>query len=602
MCTSAYAGRSICVSFDGSTWGQRMTFFNESAAAPLPPRKESGIAAVVAMMVIATLTALVIAGFIFLNNLQATTSNLREEGRLTRMARQSMMEADAAVLNALTRPATPPDIAIYSEALNTFNQRVGEHFPASFFRDGETVSTKTAIDEMRHVWAQAMALGEAGEFYKARDFYTRSNVTATLIALTRAIADQLQERDREIADKQQLTHAVTTGVLALQILTGMICLIAFATAARKGQRESQARALTVSAANSSREQVLRLFQMTDMLQSAGDLTDANAVLRSTAAELIPDHGGALYVFNNSRDRLVLSTSWGLDAEAEAVDSIGLQQCWALKRGKSHINRPNSHKLCCEHHRGSAHVLEIPMIARGEILGLLQIHSDDPEAETQLGKVTTLGVALADAMSLALANLALRDKLRSQALRDPLTGLYNRRYMEDTLQRVVRLAERDAHEVSVIMIDLDHFKRLNDQYGHAKGDAVLRDAAAAIIGQLRETDIACRYGGEELIVVLPNCGADAAMIKAERIRASLKSLSEPGGAQVSASLGVACFPGTASSTRELVANADAALYQAKQAGRDRVIRATPEAIDADTATTPAGDADRGADSPALLAAE
>src|SRR5262249_50631515 len=149
-------------------------------------------------------------------------------------------------------------------------------------------------------------------------------------------------------------------------------------------------------------------------------------------------------------------------------------------------------------------------------------------------------------------------------RDPLTGLYNRRYMEDTLERFVRLAEREHGELSVLMIDLDHFKRLNDQHGHAKGDAVLRDAASAIIHQLRESDVACRYGGEELLVLLPDCNMADAMQKAQRIRRSIEDLSEPNGAQVSASIGVAGVPATSSTAKEVLAAADAALYEAKRA--------------------------------------
>jgi diguanylate cyclase (GGDEF)-like protein len=187
----------------------------------------------------------------------------------------------------------------------------------------------------------------------------------------------------------------------------------------------------------------------------------------------------------------------------------------------------------------------------------------------LERIHGLGTALADAMSLALSNIALREKLRGQALRDPLTGLYNRRYMEDALERFVRLAERENRELSVIMIDLDHFKRLNDQYGHAKGDTTLRDAASVISHMLRESDVACRYGGEELIVLLPDCGMEMAANKAEQIRIGIESLSQPNGAQVSASLGVSSTP--AASSKDLVAQADAALYRAKQGGRNCVVR-------------------------------
>ena len=181
------------------------------------------------------------------------------------------------------------------------------------------------------------------------------------------------------------------------------------------------------------------------------------------------------------------------------------------------------------------------------------------------------------MSLALANMALREKLRNQALRDPLTGLYNRRYMEDCLQRFVRLADRENREVSVVMVDLDHFKLLNDEHGHAFGDAVLRDVAMTIVGALRETDIVCRYGGEELVVILPDCQLDRAADKAEVLRARIAELTQTLGAQISASFGVASVPYTSAAVADLLAAADAALYKAKQNGRNQVVMAAKRPI-------------------------
>ncbi|MEP7241492.1 MAG: GGDEF domain-containing protein, partial [Devosia sp.] len=276
------------------------------------------------------------------------------------------------------------------------------------------------------------------------------------------------------------------------------------------------------------------------------------------------------VFNKSRDRLVLSTSWGrLDDEAPP-ETIPPDQCWALKRGKPHLNRQDGSKLCCDHHHGSDTVLEIPMIARGEIMGLFQLFASGESAEVRLASITGLGSALADGMSLALANMGLREKLRNQALRDPLTGLYNRRYMEDCLQRFVRLADRESREVSVLMVDLDHFKRLNDQHGHAFGDTVLRDTAMTLVGGLRETDIVCRYGGEELVVILPDCSLERAADKAEALRVRVATLAETHGTEISASFGVAAVPYTSSGVTDLLAAADAALYKAKQNGRNQVV--------------------------------
>lgn len=332
------------------------------------------------------------------------------------------------------------------------------------------------------------------------------------------------------------------------------------------RRESTMRALEAQL------QVELLFKMTDMLQSAHGYSDANAVLRSTAARLLHGFGGALYVFNNSGDRLELSTVWDWPEGPRPVDWISPAQCWALKRGKAHINKPGPEALLCEHCGQDMVVLEIPMMARGEVYGLLSILAGGDDAEARLLAASPVAVALSDAMSLALSNIALRDKLRTQALRDPLTGLYNRRYMEDVLQRYAALAERNGSPLSIIMIDLDHFKRLNDEHGHALGDAVLAEVASAIAGAIRPCDVACRYGGEELVVLLPDCPMAQGLAKAEMLRVRIERLSEHHGALISASLGVATLPDTSYRVADIIADADAALYRAKSEGRNRVVGA------------------------------
>jgi diguanylate cyclase (GGDEF)-like protein len=321
-------------------------------------------------------------------------------------------------------------------------------------------------------------------------------------------------------------------------------------------------------AEASRNRTEELFAMTDILQSAEDHADAGAVLKATSLRLLPNESGALYVFNNSRDRLDLATSWAPHGEFDPPEALVPDNCWALKRGKMHINNPSAGTLCCSHHLGSKATLEVPMIARGTVYGLLMVASnaDDPAANVK--EVARISRALADTMSLALSNIALREKLRTQSLRDPLTGLYNRRYMEDALDRYLSMAERSGDATSVIMIDLDHFKKLNDEHGHAKGDAVLRDAAVQLVGALRPADVVARYGGEELLVILPACPLEDALLKAEMLRSRIESLSEMHGCAISASFGVACVPET-SGKADLIPMADAALYEAKQAGRNCV---------------------------------
>jgi diguanylate cyclase (GGDEF)-like protein len=339
-----------------------------------------------------------------------------------------------------------------------------------------------------------------------------------------------------------------------------------------GRLELDGRSVLIEDAKGAKQQTDELFAMTEMLQSADSYEDAMAVLKATALRLLPELGGALYIFNNSRDRLDLIGNWDLPADYQPTDTLAPSNCWALKRGKRHLNDPATGTLCCAHHGSLLGTLEIPMMARGKVYGLLLFVTGAAEPFGRLQDVKRLAQALADSMSLALSNIALRENLRTQSLRDPLTGLYNRRYMEDALERYISLAERNGGATSVLMIDLDNFKRLNDQHGHAKGDAVLRDVAGQLVGGLRPSDIVCRYGGEEMLVIMPECPLEDAVLRANALRARIEGLSETHGAEVTASFGVASIPETSSSAADLVPMADAALYRAKRDGKNRVLAA------------------------------
>ena len=203
------------------------------------------------------------------------------------------------------------------------------------------------------------------------------------------------------------------------------------------------------------------------------------------------------------------------------------------------------------------------------IGVLEIAADSADAEVRLDAARPIANAIADAMSLALSNAALRDQLRNQALRDGLTGLYNRRFLEEVRERLCLDAERRGSSIGLIMIDLDRFKQLNDTHGHGAGDTILREVAEAIVSSIRATDIACRYGGEELVVLLPDCGLEMTAAKAEQIRHRIANQTFSGGISVTASFGIAALPEISASARALMADADTALYQAKTGGRNRV---------------------------------
>jgi diguanylate cyclase (GGDEF)-like protein len=183
----------------------------------------------------------------------------------------------------------------------------------------------------------------------------------------------------------------------------------------------------------------------------------------------------------------------------------------------------------------------------------------------------------------VANIRLRDALRAQSTKDPLTGLYNRRCLEEMLGREIRRAVRSEQHLGILMLDLDHFKKFNDTYGHEAGDAVLRETASFLIRSIRAEDFVCRYGGEEFVVVLPTADLRAAQARAERIRVKLRDLVVMHQSRslglITASFGVAALPDHGTREKDLLQAADAALYRARREGRDRVVLAQ-SAIGAD----------------------
>jgi diguanylate cyclase (GGDEF)-like protein len=364
-----------------------------------------------------------------------------------------------------------------------------------------------------------------------------------------------------------LADSGTHGQIPLAVTGSIVGVLLWISTTFVGGKQYQAQI-------QAKREIDELLGMTEALQSAESYEDTATVLTATSMELLPDLGGALYVFNNSRDRLDLAGSWNIPADYVLGDILSPTNCWALKRGKPQINRPSSPKLRCLHHTGSCATLEVPMVARGAVYGLLIFAADtDHDVLRRFSRATRLAQAMADAMSLALSNIALREKLRTQSLRDPLTGLYNRRYMEDALERYVSLAQRNGASTSVVLLDLDNFKLLNDEHGHAKGDAVLRDVAVQLVGGLRPSDVICRYGGEEIIAILPDCSLDDAMLKAEALRLRVEALSEVHSTPISASFGVASIPETSTTVADLIAMADSALYTVKTSGKNRVAKAS-----------------------------
>ncbi|MFL6256533.1 MAG: diguanylate cyclase [Pyrinomonadaceae bacterium] len=254
-------------------------------------------------------------------------------------------------------------------------------------------------------------------------------------------------------------------------------------------------------------------------------------------------------------------------EAERTEMLGdLEALGVRLRGriKSYV-----HDGCSEADVSDAYpVAAVPVIYHDRTMGVLMVTSDDPQRLWQENEVMLLRT-VADQVAVAVNHARLFQQMQHQALTDGLTGCFNRRFFEIQLERDLHLATRMRQPVSLILLDIDHFKHVNDTHGHDAGDAALRILASALREELRGVDTAARYGGEEFAIILPQAGPEGALVVAERLRSRIERTEVPGVGCITASLGVATFPLDASSRELLVTSADRALFLAKRSGRNKV---------------------------------
>lgn len=321
-----------------------------------------------------------------------------------------------------------------------------------------------------------------------------------------------------------------------------------------------------------RQQRDLLARMTQRMQGCDTLAGLREVVLRFLPELAPGMAGRLYLLDGARNAVVELCDWaGPRASRAEFPPVA---CWALRRGAPHRPAGRTIDVPCDHLDWPGEVaidsLCLPLIAQRETLGLLYL---EPCADAGLATPDVVLQMLAENIGLALANLRLRDALRTMAMTDPLTGLANRRQLDEMVAREIAEAEQDCRPVSCLMMDVDHFKRFNDQFGHDAGDIVLREVGAVLRNLTRADDLAFRYGGEEFLLLLPGAGTDVAAARAETIREAVAALAlthegRPLGA-VALSVGVATAPFHVPGNR-LVQAADAALLRAKELGRDRTV--------------------------------
>jgi diguanylate cyclase (GGDEF)-like protein len=330
-------------------------------------------------------------------------------------------------------------------------------------------------------------------------------------------------------------------------------------------------------------QHLTFRKLSRYLKASVTPAEVYAALECFGPQLFQGTNGKLYLVHPPGKHLESVASWGDGLLTGQTFTI--QACWALRQAQPHwVRDPQTDLLCAHVTEGSNSArayLCVPLFAEGEMLGLLHLQrvteESAPSAVTgSMEAYLNLGVAVAEEAGLALANLKVRDNLHEQSIRDSLTGLYNRRFLEEFLLRELARADRKKHPLSIITMDIDHFKRINDTLGHGAGDIVLRRVGLLLQGFVRQSDIACRVGGEEFSVLLPEASTQIATQRAEAIRKAVQELKlkyeDHTLNSITISLGVAAFPEHGTTPEALLRAADQALYAAKYRGRDRVASA------------------------------
>ena len=321
-------------------------------------------------------------------------------------------------------------------------------------------------------------------------------------------------------------------------------------------------------------EIVLLNEMSRLLQACQSAEEAYQVIANLSKQLFPLTTGALYLLNSTRTLISAVASWGDLPSTE--EKFASNDCWALRRGQTRPLNEDQNKSCCRHLSEPLPAISycLAIQVQGESVGVLHIQSQQEENFDEAKR--QIAYTVVEQCAMALSNLKLREALREQSIRDPITGLYNRRYMEEALKQQLRRATRQLHPLGIMMVDIDHFKRFNDSYGHAVGDVLLRELGHFLQSNIRSEDIACRYGGEEFILILPDASLEAAQHRAEHLRKEAKQIQVHDAGQacggITLSIGVALYPLHGRTMEMVLHAADVALYRAKREGRDRVVMA------------------------------
>jgi len=321
----------------------------------------------------------------------------------------------------------------------------------------------------------------------------------------------------------------------------------------------------------SREMML-LSEMGDILRACLTTEEVYEVIVRVAQEVFPVLDGALYVLGPLRNIVESVAEWGDTSQVELT--FAPDDCWALRRGKVHCVEDTRVGLLCKHVHAPLPkgYMCVPMMAQSEAVGILHLAQKEdaemPEAKQRLA------IAMAEHVAMALSNLRLHETLRNQSIRDQMTGLFNRSFMEESLELELRRAVRTQYPLSVIMLSLDNFQTLSDTYGVDVGESILRRTGMLLQGNVRKGDIACRFSSQTFTLILPNASYEIGKKRAEILLDHVRGLEARSQSElvdhISASVGLAVYPENGQTVEALLRSSEAALSRARGGGGNQVV--------------------------------
>lgn len=391
----------------------------------------------------------------------------------------------------------------------------------------------------------------------------------------RDIAEQINRDERRfIAERAAMAEENARQRIHLLLGATILILLLLTLAYRVVRKATERNTELLKEVRSKTYEITSINEFSSNLQSCSTVKEAHELFRHYMQRLFPECSGALYIMRSSRNLLQMATSWNT-GDVAFDDAMEPRECWALRRGKTHEVTDIEHELSCRHlNQDERASLCVPLVSQSETIGMLHLRLDDRKL---LPVVRERSDSMIHHISAALAGIFLREALREHSIRDPMTQLFNRRYLEESIAREQIRARRMESQFTVVMSDIDHFKSFNDTYGHQAGDAVIKAFANHLQTHVRGEDVICRYGGEEFLILLVGATHEQGLERAEILRRMTTTLevnvSGTSLPTITASWGVATFPTHGESWEGIISTADAALYLSKRNGRNRVSSAT-----------------------------